>query len=212
MTTTTTTTRSDMSGCSSSEASTIAKNNQFIVQLNLMMSQTTAAASAETTMTTMNGGGGGQQKTDADWFGLLVRVAKHKTAAIMDCLLFALFGKIAELTPRLFGSLLGSARCVTHMHAIVLDKLSSSPRVVSNNDSSVLLGRGQVISSVCEFLCACVSFQPCYFRSLAAVKATAADSGATCVDEDYSVLKALFDLLNELKKHKVLFSFRFCLL
>lgn len=178
--------------CESS--SVIAKNNQFLVQLNLMMSQaTTAASSSASTQTNTNS----QSATlaEVNWFHLLVNLAKHKSANITDCMLFSLFRKIAQLTPRLFGSLLGTDVCVNQMHEIVVSKLKAS-----------VLGRGQVVSSVCEFLCALVEYQPGYFQSLAALKS---DSSSTTVqvDESRSVLKFLFDLLKELKNHKVIIFF-----
>lgn len=178
--------------CESS--SVIAKNNQFLVQLNLMMSQATTAASGATQTNNSNNS---QSATlaEVNWFHLLVNLAKHKSTNIIDCMLFSLFCKIAQLTPRLFGSLLGTDVCVNQMHDIVVSKLKAS-----------VLGRGQVVSSVCEFLCALVEYQPGYFQSLAALKSDSTSS-AVQVDESRSVLKFLFDLLKELKNHKVTISF-----
>lgn len=166
--------------CESKDTSAIAKNNQFLVQLNLMKSQATASISTQSSVAT----------PEINWFYLLVSLAKHKSSSIMDCMLFSLFRKIAQLTPCLFGTLLGTDYSVAQMNEIVLRQLRMSA-----------LGRGQVVSSVCEFLVALVVHQPGYFQMLAAVKS---DSSATVtnVDESKSVLKALFDLLADLKKHK----------
>lgn len=195
--------------CESS--STIAKNNQFLVQLNLMMSQAQSAAASGTVSSSSSSNSlsaattsqSATQLNEVNWFHLLVSLAKHKSAHILDCMLFSLFRKVAQLTPRLFGSLLGTDFCVEQMHEIIASKL----RGVAVNAP----GRGQVISSVCEFLCALVEFQPGYFQSLVAIKSSSTESlssspvGTILVDESRSVLKFLFDLLSELKNHKVNF-------
>lgn len=170
---------------------TIAQNNQFLFQLNLMMSQTTASnelegnnrnATANSKFLTETA----SNKSEINWFHLLVKLAKHKSKSIMDCLLFSLFKKIAQLTPRLFGSLLGPY--TSQMHEILLSKLKFA-------------NGGQVISSVCEFLCSLIENQPGFFQTLAALKfETATDR---CTDDSRSVLKAMADLLNELKNNKV---------
>lgn len=189
--------------------STIAKNNQFLVQLNLMMSQAQSAAASGTVSSSSSSNSlsattasqSSTQLNEVNWFHLLVNLAKHKSAHILDCMLFSLFRKVAQLTPRLFGSLLGTDFCVEQMHEIIASKL----RGVAVNAP----GRGQVISSVCEFLCALVEFQPGYFQSLVAIKSSTESSsspvGTILVDESRSVLKFLFDLLSELKNHKVNF-------
>jgi hypothetical protein len=209
-------------GARSAVSDSITKNNQFLVQLNLMMSQAVSATSnsQSATISASNGSTTTSSTSDIDWFHLLVKLAKHKSASIMDCMLFSLFSKIAQLTPRLFGSLLGSAQCVAQMHQIVIDKLSGC----SNGDQKpvvVVIGRGQLIASVCEFLCALIEFQPGYFRSLVALKRTELTANSTTtnandsvvqVDESSSVLKVLFSLLNELKSHKVCSIFVFCII
>lgn len=128
--------------------------------------------------------------SDINWVQLLVDLGEHKPAAIMDCMLFSLFTKIARLTPRLFGSLLGSAHCSSRMHRIVLSRIKN--------------GHGQVVASVCEFLCALVHYQPGYFQSLTALRSTTATvvEPSVVVDEASSVLACLFDLLDTISKHK----------
>lgn len=195
-------------GSRSTVSDSITKNNQFLVQLNLMMSQAVSATS-NSQSATISASNTTTTTSDIDWFHLLVKLAKHKSASIMDCMLFSLFSKIAQLTPRLFGSLLGSAQCVAQMHQIVIDKLSGCS---NGGQKPVVIGRGQLIASVCEFLCALIEFQPGYFRSLVALKRTELTANSTTtnandsvvqVDESSSVLKALFSLLSELKNHKV---------
>lgn len=137
----------------SSTNETITKNNQFLLQLNLMMSNSNANKSSSTLSSkpyeyNCN-------KNETNWFHLLTKIAIYKSNSILDCLLFSIFKKISQLTPRLFGSLLGVYS--NHMHRIILKKLDSK------ND-------GQVISIVSEFLCSLIENQPGYFNILSSLK------------------------------------------
>jgi hypothetical protein len=169
----------------------INKNNQFLLQLNLMMSQSNTNVSKNITIlnTTLDG------KSEINWFYLLAKIAVFKSNSILDCLLFSIFKKVSQLTPRLFGSLVGPF--AEQMHTIILSKLQIS------ND-------GQTISTMCEFLCSLVENQPGFFQTLACLKCEPNTNTSTGNDQlnekfiegDRSVLKAIFNLLTALKSQK----------
>ena len=184
----------------------INKNNQFLLQLNLMMSQSNSSSNKN--LSILNTTTSLDNKNEINWFYLLAKIVIYKSNTILDCLLFSIFKKISQLTPRLFGSLIGPF--ANQMHTVVLSKLRAS------ND-------GQIISTICEFLCSLVENQPGFFQTLACLKiepkSTAAQTNTltggsssttaasneqteTFVEGDRSVLKAIFDLLSDLKKQK----------
>jgi hypothetical protein len=169
----------------------INKNNQFLLQLNLMMSQSNANINKNISLlnTTLEG------KSEINWFYLLTKIAIYKSNSILDCLLFSIFKKVSQLTPRLFGSLVGPF--AEQMQTIILSKLQIS------ND-------GQTISTMSEFLCSLVENQPGFFQTLACLKCEPSTSSSSSNDQlnekfiegDRSVLKAVFNLLTDLKSQK----------
>jgi hypothetical protein len=160
----------------------INKNKQFIFQLNLMMSQSSSGSS--------NANDHQMRNTEPNWFHLLIQIAKHKPNQILDCLLFSLFRKISQLTPRLLGSLLGPF--TGQMHSIVLSKLKFTS------------AGGQQIGTLCEFLCSLVECQPGFFQTLTDLKIEhVAGAGVEKFTEgSRSLFTALFGLLDELKTKK----------
>ena len=171
----------------------INQNNQFIMQLNIMMSKTCSSTSYKSAF---------GDKNEINWFYLLTKIAIHKSNRTLDCLLFSLFKKISQLTPLLFGSLLGPY--ANKIHLVLLDKLNSA------ND-------GQIITIVCELLCSLIENQPAFFQKLAdmtiekVLKLNDAAANENSEDKvivgDRSVLKAIFKLLTDLKKVTLCFVF-----
>jgi len=156
----------------------IDKNNQLIIQLNLMMSQTESALSR----TLLNGV---EDKNDMNWFYLLTKIIIYKPNRILDCLLFSIFKKISQFTPRLFGSLIGMY--TAQIHTIILKKLDSR-------------SDGQIVKTICEFLCSLVENQPGFFQILVDLRIEYENSNEKFVDSERSVLKSIFTLLGELNK------------
>ncbi len=166
----------------------IVKNNQFIMQLDVMMSKTGYSSSARSVF---------DERDDTNWFHLLTKIAIYKSNRTIDCLLFSIFKKIAQLTPLLFGSLLGPY--ANKIHSVVLRKIEAK-------------SQGQIVSIVCEFLCSLIESQPAFFQKLADLSETSGvtegesekkEAGGKLIEGDKSVLKALFKLLSELKKVSV---------
>jgi hypothetical protein len=160
----------------------IDKNNQLIIQLNLMMSQTECALNK----TLVNGI---EDKNDINWFYLLNKIIIYKSNRILDCLIFSIFKKVSQFTPRLFGSLIGIY--TSRIHMIILDKLDSC-------------NEGQTIKTICEFLCSLVENQPGFFQILADLKVEYENSNEKFVDSEKSVLKSIFSLLGTLNKKVII--------
>ncbi|RNA38291.1 hypothetical protein BpHYR1_041556, partial [Brachionus plicatilis] len=96
----------------------ISKNNQFLLQLNLLMSQSNPYLNKNLINSTIT-----DNKNDTNWFHLLTKIFIYKSNQILDCLLFSIFKKISQLTPRLFGSLIGPH--TNQMHVNIIEKLKS---------------------------------------------------------------------------------------
>ena len=174
----------------------IKNNNKFLMQLNLMMTKPSAdqtnilSSDADIEIS--------QYSSGVNWFHLLTKIAINKSNQILDCLLFSIFKKLSQLTPRLFGSLLGPF--TNQFHKIILEKLNI------NSD-------GQILKIICEFLCSLVENQPGFFQILANIKVEANQGASTTtepktdkpqatekfIEGEKSVLKALFDLLAQIK-------------
>ncbi len=172
----------------------IKQNNQFIMELNVMMSKN--SSNQDSLRNAYSG-----EKVEINWFHLLTKVAIHKSNRTIDCLLFALFKKISQLTPLLFGSLLGPY--ANQIHSLLLNKLNK------NND-------GQIITMVCELLCSFIENQPAFFQKLADLsfdssctneKSKSLNSNNKIVEGEKSVLKAIFKFLSEVDKVTINFSF-----
>lgn len=162
---------------------TIKENNQFIMKLDVMMSKTGYSTTTKSAF---------DNKNDMNWFHLLTKIAIYKSNRTLDCLLFSLFKKISQLTPLLFGSLLG--QYANQIHIVILNKLKSD-------------NEGQIITIVCEFLCSLIENQPSFFQKLADLSESKEEDDKkkekcpTKVNEgDKSILKAIFKLYSELKK------------
>ena len=82
---------------------------------------------------------------------LLIKIALFKSNCILDCLLFSLFKKISQLTPSLFGTLVGPYD--NQLHDLILSKFV-------NRD-------GQMITIISEFLCSLIENQSGFFQVLA---------------------------------------------
>jgi len=158
------------------------------MQLDVMMSKTGYSSSARSVF---------DERDDTNWFHLLTKIAIYKSNRTIDCLLFSIFKKIAQLTPLLFGSLLGPY--ANKIHSVVLRKIEAK-------------SQGQIVSIVCEFLCSLIESQPAFFQKLADLSETSGvtegesekkEAGGKLIEGDKSVLKALFKLLSELKKVSV---------
>ena len=125
---------------------------------------------------------------EINWFHLLTKICVYKSNQILDCLLFSIFKKVAQLTPPLFGSLLGPYG--HKFHKIILDKLKT------NSD-------GQILTIISEFLCSIIKYQSVYFQTLACIKIDASQQTTGKLEKfsegENSVLKALFDLLAKVK-------------
>ncbi len=178
------------SSCSENTKSNemINKNNQFLLQLNLMMSL------SNSNKNNANNGNLSLLNTieighDTNWFYLLVKISIYKSNPILDVLLFSIFKKLSNLTPRLFGSLIGPFS--NQFHSIILSKLK-----LSNG--------GQIVSTMCEFLCSLIEHQPGFFQTLADLRIESSDDGKSekFVEGVKSILKAIFDLLDEFKKQE----------
>ena len=177
----------------------IAKNNQFIMQLDVIMSKTGYSNSLKCSF---------DDKNSTNWFQLLTKIAIFKSNRTIDCLLFSLFKKISQLTPLLFGSLLGPY--ANQIHSILLSKISKN-------------SEGQIVTIICEFLCSLIQNQPAFFQKLAELSNEVQEENATESSDkkenkpenpcpkiktskpegDRSILKALFTLLSDLKKVRI---------
>ncbi len=125
---------------------------------------------------------------EVNWFHLLTKICVFKSNQILDGLLFSIFKKIAQLTPPLFGSLLGPY--VQKFHEIVFKKLS-----IDSDD--------QILTITSEFLCSIIKYQSGYFQTLACIKKGDSLNDSTSssfVEGEQSVLKAMFDLLKKVKE------------
>lgn len=161
----------------------ITKNNQFIMQLDLLMSKTGYSNSIKSAF---------DDKNNTNWFHLLTKIAIFKSNRTIDCLLFSLFKKISQLTPLLFGSLLGPY--ANQIHMVLLNKI--------NNNSE-----GQIITILCEFFCSLIENQAAFFHQLADLtKENLKDnekdknSDTKTIESDRNILKSLFKLFSKLKK------------
>ncbi|CAF0748679.1 unnamed protein product [Brachionus calyciflorus] len=170
----------------------ITKNNQFLLQLNLMMSQTNPYLSKN--LTVLNSAAITDNKNELNWFHLLTKLAIYKSNQSLDCLIFSIFKKISQLTPRLFGSLLGPY--TQQMHTVILSKLKSEQN-------------GQIISILSDFICSLIENQPGFFQILADLKIEAfkeetkkdsSDLNEKFIEGDQSILKELFELVSKLEK------------
>lgn len=168
----------------------INKNNQFLLQLNLMMSQSSANLGKilDSSSASFN-----PSRNDLNWFYQLTKIVVYKPNPISDCLLFSIFNKIAKLTPRLFGSLIGPYS--DQVHKVVLGKLKLS-------------SDGQTLSTVSEFICSLIEHQPGFFQKLADLKVepivqTSSNDleqfGERFIEGEQSILKAIFKLLNDFR-------------
>jgi hypothetical protein len=81
-----------------SDQDPIKSNNQFLQQLQSMMRSAEAANSLTDAAAAPN---------EINWFQLLTKITLYKSNQILDCLLFSIFKKIAQLAPPLFTSLIG---------------------------------------------------------------------------------------------------------
>ena len=128
----------------------------------------------------------GNITTEINWFHLLTKICVFKSNQILDCLLFSIFKKISQLTPPLFGSLLGPY--VHKFQNIILEKLN-------------IYNDGQTLIILSEFLCSIIKYQPGYFQTLAGIKKDTQANGTslTFIEEEPSLIKALFTLLGKLK-------------
>jgi len=153
------------------------------MQLDVMMSKTGYSSSTKSVF---------DERNETNWFHLLTKIVIYKSNRTIDCLLFSLFKKIAQLTPLLFGSLLGPY--ANKIHSILLGKIEQS-------------SQGQIISIICEFLCSLIENQPAFFQKLADLSEDNSERGKEdnrkLVEGKKSVLKALFNLLSQLKKVSV---------
>lgn len=128
------------------------------------------------------------EKNNTNWFHLLTKIAIYKSNRTVDCLLFSLFKKISQLTPLLFGSLLG--QYANKIHTVLLNKIDNA-------------SQGQIIPIVCEFLCSLIENQPAFFQKLADQRESNESDEklkGKLVEGEKSILKALFKLLGKLKK------------
>ena len=169
---------------SKSTDETIKNNNQFIIQLNSMMrSANSSQPFASQSLDTLNEFhlNNNSNANEINWFHLLAKICVYKANQILDCLLFSIFKKIAQLTPPLFGSLLGPY--ANKFHKVILDKLT-------------LESDGQTLTIVSEFLCSIIKYQSGYFHTLALLKK---ENVSVYTEEEQSIFKALFGLLGKIK-------------
>ena len=172
-----------------SDSDLINKNNQFIVQLNLLMSKAASKSAINSIL----------DKSEVNWFHLLIKISIYKSNRILDCLLFSIFKKVSQLTPGLFGCLLDPFG--DKMHSIILNKLNSAKD-------------GQIVTIISDFLCSLIENQPGFFQKLACIKIEPRPAPTTAtasvpavksekfIEGEKSVLKSIFKLLTELKNQK----------
>jgi hypothetical protein len=118
---------------------------------------------------------------------LLLKLAIFKSNCVMDCLLFSIFKKVSQLTPSIFGALVGP------YDAKIKELILSKFRVNSASFD------GQIATIMCEFLCSLIENQSGFFQQMAGVSLTSENK---FVETDSSVLKAMFSLLSSLKPQK----------
>lgn len=156
----------------------INKNNQFLLQLNLLMSQSNPFLNKNLVNSSIT-----ENKNDTNWFHLLTKIFIYKSNQTIDCLLFSIFKTISQLTPRLFGSLIGQQ---THqMHLKIIERIRTQQS-------------GSLIATLCEFLCSLIQYQPGFFQILADVKTDSKDKDQI-VEGNQSILRELFLLLSRIK-------------
>jgi hypothetical protein len=175
---------------------TIKNNNQFLMQLNTMMRSANSSSDQSIDSFNISQQNTNSNPNEVNWFHLLTKICVFKSNQILDGLLFSIFKKIAQLTPPLFGSLLGPY--VNKFHKIVLNKLS-----INSDD--------QILTITSEFLCSIIKYQSGYFQTLACIRKETSLNNSTAnnfIEGELSVLKAMFDLL---KKVKELDKVKFCL-
>ena len=181
----------------SSSDETIKNNNQFLMQLNSMMRSATSSSDQPIDSLSTLQQNTNSNPNEVNWFHLLTKICVFKSNQILDGLLFSILKKIAQLTPPIFGSLLGPY--IQKFHKIVFSKLS-----INSDD--------QILTITSEFLCSIIKYQPGYFQTLAGIKKESLknDSTLSCyVEGEQSVLKAMFDLLKKVKEVDKVFNFNF---
>lgn len=172
----------------------IKRNSEFLLQLNLLMSKSKTQQSMDIESHLSSSSSDllidiADNLNGINWFYLLTKMIIYKPNKILDNLLFSIFRKISIMTPRLFGSLLGSF--TDQMHSSIFERLSSDFKL-----------ENQSISIICEFLSSLIEYQPGFFQILADIRVEksmkAGNSEENIVEGSRSVLKILFTILDKL--------------
>jgi hypothetical protein len=179
----------------STKSDLVNKNNQFLLQLNLMISQKNKSILKNENITNISSIDASTKNlsllsslnyktSEINYFHLLIKIALFKSNSILDCLLFSLLKKVSQLTPSLFGTLVGPYD--TQLHDLILSKFS-------DND-------GQMITILSEFLCSLIENQSGYFQVLAQLTVEKDEKlNEKFIEGEKSIMKALFNLFKSLK-------------
>ena len=131
---------------------------------------------------------------NSNYIETLTKLVIFKRNRVLDSLVFSLYKKISQLTPRLFGSIFTNDEEIDLFRESIINRLN-----YNNMDS-------QSINSISKFLCILVEFQPSFFQLLADIIVKKSLDNKTIYDEgNKSIFKYIFELLDNFNDNKVIF-------